>query len=60
AAVAHALDLDAEGALTLLFENLSVTRLDRIEHSDRSMAWQVQTINCPARSRSQAKSGSLA
>jgi len=60
AAVAHALNLDAEGALTLLFENLSVTRLDRIEHPDRGMAWQVQTINCPARSRSRAESGSLA
>jgi len=60
AAVAHALDLDAEGAMTFLFENLSVTRLDRIEHADRGMAWQVQTINRPARSRSRTESGSLA
>ncbi|MDP6953793.1 MAG: histidine phosphatase family protein [Alphaproteobacteria bacterium] len=60
AAVAHALDLDAEGAMTFLFENLSVTRLDRIENAEPGMGWQVQTINRPARSRSQSESGNLA
>ena len=60
AAIAHALGLDADGALSFVTDNLSLTRLDRVSHPDRGREWQVQTINRPPRSLSAAASGSLA
>ncbi len=60
AAIARALGLEADGALSFVTDNLSLTRLDQVSHPDRGPRWQVQTINRPPRSLSGAASGSLA
>jgi alpha-ribazole phosphatase len=52
AAVATALGLDADTALALVVDHLSITRLSYVEtRLSRGMgaAWRVQGINCPCR-----------
>ena len=45
AAVAHALGLDADGAFAFVTDNLSVTRLDRVESPEPGADWRVQFVN---------------
>ena len=45
AAVAHALGLDADGAFAFVTDNLSVTRLDRVESAEPGTDWQVPFVN---------------
>lgn len=45
AAIAHALGLDADGALAFVTDNLSLTRLDRVESAAPGPDWRVHCIN---------------
>ncbi len=45
AAIAHALDLDADGAFAFVTDNLSVTRLDRVVSAEPGADWRVHYIN---------------
>ena len=45
AAVAHALGLGAEGAFAFVTDNLSVTRLDRVESPEPGADWKVHYVN---------------
>lgn len=45
AAIGHALGLEADAAVAFNIDNLSLTRLDRIETSSGIVAWQVQAVN---------------
>ena len=45
AAIAHALGLGAEGAFAFVTDNLSVTRLDRVESPEPGAAWQLRYAN---------------
>ncbi|MGH6622253.1 MAG: histidine phosphatase family protein [Alphaproteobacteria bacterium] len=45
AALAHALSLDYERALSISIANCSVTRLDHMLHEDPASAWRVAMVN---------------
>ncbi|MEM9681684.1 MAG: histidine phosphatase family protein [Pseudomonadota bacterium] len=45
AALAHALELDHDQAITFSVANCSVTRLDHIRRTDGSEAWRVAMVN---------------
>ena len=45
AAVAHALGLGAEGAFAFVTDNLSVTRLDRVESPEPGADWKAHYVN---------------
>ena len=47
ACVAHALKLDAEAALSLTIDTLSVTRVDRLEGAGVGHSWRVGFVNRP-------------
>ncbi len=50
AALAHALGLEPETAISFTIDNLSLTRLDHVAGpDDKSGAWRVVTVNHPAR-----------
>ena len=45
AALAYALELDPESALSFSLQNLSLTRLDHIETGDDSGVWRIVCVN---------------
>ena len=47
AALALALGLDAERALAFSIDNLSITRIDRVDGPARGQAWRVAAVNLP-------------
>lgn len=52
AAVAHALALSPEETMAIVVDNLSVTRLSRVENGllgGRGGVWRVETVNAPCR-----------